>query len=267
MAGILDTEKIDFLWKRIIFGVTKTAGALVKFGSNETISSAAPVLLTHIWAQGDQIPAQPAQTSIVTAHVAETRVQATTDPTSPVNQTWIATLTPGDLVSRLVDFVPPTFGPGYAVKVYLGDPHSGNAARIFQDTTNEEFIFDYSAGVLIFTGTLPTGKTATIGAGTFGVANGVYLELYRYVGNKGFVPGGGGGATYLDELDDVDIASAGPADGDVLTYASGVWTAAPAGGATGLGTMSTQDADDVDITGGSIANVTLTNVTFDAGEF
>jgi len=32
---ISDAEKIDFLWKKVIYGVSKTAGATTKAGSNE----------------------------------------------------------------------------------------------------------------------------------------------------------------------------------------------------------------------------------------
>ncbi|USN15520.1 hypothetical protein KIKIMORA_04020 [Brevundimonas phage vB_BpoS-Kikimora] len=228
--AILDSEKLDFLWKRIIFGVSKTAGALVKFGSNETIASALPVLPSQVWSDGDTIPATPAPSTIVAAHVGAERIRATSDPTSPVNQAWLATATFDDVGTRLTRFIAPTFGSGYAVKVYIGDPNTGPAARIFPDTTDEEWVFDYQAGVLIFTGTIPSGKPATVGTGTVSVAtDGVYLELYRYIGATG--TGGGGG---------------------------------PGGD---LGTMALQDADNVDITGGTIRNVTLYDITIDAGEF
>lgn len=228
--AILDTEKVDFLWKRIIFGVTKTAGALVKFGSNETIASSAPVLPSNIWADGDTLPATPVASLISAAFTGATRIRMTADPTAPPAQAWIATQTYDVLGSRLGEFIPPTFGSGYAVRAYLGDPRVA-AARIFPDTTGEEWVFDYSAGVLVFTGTIPINKDATIGSGTFSAAtDGVYIELYRYIGAKG--ASGGGGST-----------------------------------PTGLGTMSVQDADDINVTGGRLDSVILTNVTIDGGTF
>jgi hypothetical protein len=323
--AILDTEKVDFLWKKIIFGVTKTAGALIKFGSNETIASASPILPTSIWKDGPAIPETPTVSAIVLDHTGAQRIRATTDPTSPPNQAWLATATYNTVSSRLFGFIPPTFGSGYAVKVFVGDPQAGGT-RIFPDTNNEEWVFDYAAGVLIFPNNIPSGVAA----------GGIYLELYRYGGATG------AGAASLDELDDVEIGSAGAAegdilvhrggvwspeqptlppssledldnveqtsagaqDGDVLTYRGGVWQAEAtadvpsaladltdvdfttppaegdtiafiggkwvpqAGGSGGdLGTMAEQDADNVDITGGAIRNVTLSGVTFDAGEF
>ncbi|UTC29862.1 hypothetical protein BAJUN_02320 [Bajunvirus bajun] len=227
---ILDQEKIDFLWKRIIYGVTKTAGSLVKFASNETIASLPPILPSQIWADAADIPATPLANAAVASFTGASRVRMTTDPTSPVNQAWLATQTYGDLPSRMTDFIPPTFGTGYAVKVYIGDPNGGPAARIFPDTAGEEFVFDYAAGVLVFTGTIPANKPASIGSGSLSAAtSGIFIELYRYIGSKG----AGGGGT-------------GPGN---------------------LGTMATQDADNVNITGGALDGVTLTNVTVDGGWF
>lgn len=228
--AILDSEKIDFLWKKIIYGVTKTASAAAKFGSNETIASPTPVLPSSVWQRGDDIPATPEANAFIQAYAGASRIRATNDPTAPANVAWLATTTANDLESRATNFIPPTFGSGYAVKVFIGDPNIGPAARIFPDTTGEEWVFDYAAGVLIFTGTIPAGKAATIGSGTVSVAGqGVYLELYRYIGPTGV--GGGSG---------------NPED---------------------LGTMALQDADNINVTGGSLDGVTLTNVKIDGGTF
>lgn len=228
--AILDSEKIDFLWKKIVFGVTKTAGAAIKFGSNETIASPSPVLPSSVWQKGDDIPTTPAANAFIQAFAGAQRIRATADPTAPANVAWLATTTSGDVNSRATNFIPPTFGSGYAVKVFVGDPNAGPAARIFPDTTGEEWVFDYSAGALIFTGTIPAGKTATIGSGAVSVAShGVYFEAYRYIGPTGVGSGSGPG-------------------GD-------------------LGTMAVQDADNINVTGGILDGVTLTNVKIDGGTF
>lgn len=174
--AISDAEKIDFLWKKVIFGVTKTATNNAKDGPNETIASPGAVYASQIWAQGDStnIPATPPVAN--TAVVAFKSLALTTDPTAPANQSWLA----GE-----GDFIPPTFGPGYLVKVYLGDPTGAKAARLFPDTTGEEYVFDYVAGVLNFVATIPTNKAATIGTGTCTIADGVYIQVYKYTGLKG----------------------------------------------------------------------------------
>lgn len=226
--AILDSEKVDFLWKRIIFGVSKTASATDKAGSNETVPSALPINPDTIWKSAPSIPASPPAggSAILGEYLGATRVHGTADPTAAPNQAWFATATFGDVTTRRKDFVPPTFGSGYAVKVWIGDPNVGPAARIFPDTTGEEWVFDYAGGVLYFTGTIPSGKVATIGAGSVGVAtHGVYFEAYRYIGEKGasvdipFIP------SLLGQLADVEDGTGVAPEGYVLTRKDGVWQA------------------------------------------
>ena len=134
--AILENEKIDFLWKKIIYGVTKTASAALKFGSNETIASPSPVLPSSVWQQGDEIPATPEANAFIQAYAGAGRIRATNDPTAPANVAWLATTTPGDLQTRATNFIPPTFGSGYAAKVFIGDPNGGAAYSVQVDAAN-----------------------------------------------------------------------------------------------------------------------------------
>ena len=226
------TEIVDALQKKILSGKAKTGKSTDKFPSNESISSPLVVFPDNIWKDAASVPASPpaSTTSLVTVYSGASRIRMTADPTSAPNETWLATSTYNTPASRLTDFLDTNFGTGYAVRVFIGDPNGGPAARIFPDTVGEEWTFDYVAGVLNFPTAVPGSKTATVGSGTVTVAgNGIYIEVYRYTGEKGV---GGGGVQ--------------PGD---------------------LGTMATQDSDAVDITGGDIANVTFTNVTIDGGTF
>lgn len=77
------------------------------------------------------------------------------------------------------------------------------------------------------------------------------------------------GATRLASLTDVDISSL--ADGDFIQYqsSSGKWenvTASVVFTSLGLGTIATQDADSVAITGGSIGGITATG-SFNFADF
>ena len=177
--AISDAEKLDFLWKKVIFGTSKTASAASKSGSNETIPSPLPVYAGNVWTQADpgNVPETPpgSSTSVITKFYGAQRIQMVMDPTSPANVSWGA--------NGEKNFIPTTFGSGYLVRVWLGDPNGSKAARIFPDTTNQEYLFDYVSGVLTFTGTIPSGITATIGTGTVSVAvDGVYIEVYQYNG-------------------------------------------------------------------------------------
>ena len=268
--AILDSEKLDFVWKAFIGGVAKTANAAVKFLSNETIPSANPVLPSQVWKDGDTIPGTPpgSDTSTVKVYAGATAIRMTNDATAPANVTWLATSSYGDATSRMKNFIPPTFGSGYSAKAYIGDPNVGPAARIFPDTTNEDWVFNFAAGVLTFPSGVPANKPATIGSGTVSVAsNGIYIEVFQYIGSTGvggdipFIP------SKLGDLSDVEDGTGTPNPGDVLTYKDGVWQAETPSAGGGSGTISTQDADNVNITGGTISNVTLTNVTIDGGTF
>lgn len=185
--AISDSEKLDLLWKKVAFGVTKSDTTAKKAGSNETIASAITVYADNIWTQTSaaHIPATAPATS--TATVAKltgaNRVQLTPDGTSTLNLTWLTGLT---------DFIPATFGSSYAVKAFIGDPNGQKYARIFPDQSGEEWVFDTVAGVLTFIGGIPAGKASTgTTAGTVTVAvDGVYIEAYRYVGGKGVAASG-----------------------------------------------------------------------------
>ena len=193
--AISDSDKIDFLWKKVLYGVTKTASGSLKFGSNESISSPLIINPSSIWSDAGSIPPTPPLVSDATVelYLASNRIKATSDASSQPNRTWLATEIYNDPASIANNWIPVTYGPGYIVAVYIGDPSSGPATRIFPDTLNEEYVFDYSAGVLTFTGTIPQNKAATIGSGTVSVdTHGIYLRGYRYVGATG---GGGGGGT------------------------------------------------------------------------
>lgn len=220
--AIADFLKLDILWKLNLFGVASTDTPDRKAGPNETIPALGPVLPSQIWADASLIASPPPSTSntVVSVLSGAARIAATADPTAEPNRTWL---------TGQQDFIPPTFGSGYAARVYIGDPNTGPAARIFPGAPGEEWVFNYAAGVLFFPQSIPASKPASIGTGTVSVgANGIYIEAYRYIGAKGAGSGGGSGS---------------------------------------LGTMSLQDADNVAVTGGTLDNVTLTNVTVDGGTF
>lgn len=161
---ISDSEKIDFLWKKVIYGVSKTANGLVKSGSNETVGSPTVTYSTDIWTQGSSIPSTPpaSNSGVVAVYYGANAIHMTSNPTSPANVSWL---------SNMTNFVPTTFGPSYLVQVYGGNPNSGGT-RLFPDTTGYEYVFDYVSGSLNFDGSIPASV----------IANGVYIQAYQYTG-------------------------------------------------------------------------------------
>jgi len=181
--AIADAKKVDYLWKKIGYGATKTDTNANKAAPNEAIAS--PLLLRgdKTWNQASSIPAsQPGSSSgVVTVYPTSAPNETTADATSTTSRSWKTGLT---------DWIPPEFGASYGVKVYIhtaGD--AGNAessgTRVFAagSGNNDEYFFDYQSGVLHFIGTnLPngvnfSGKTVYIcGArytGTLGLQNNV----------------------------------------------------------------------------------------------
>ena len=176
--AIADAKKVDYLWKKIGYGATKTDTNANKAAPNEAIAS--PLLLRgdKTWNQANLIPTTiPGSSSgVVTVYGTGAPDTTTNDATASTNRSWKTGLT---------DWIPPEFGATYGVKVYIHDTGSAGAAaasgtRVFAGGSgnNDEFFFDYQSGVLHFIGTnLPngvnfSGKTA-------------YVSGARYTGTQG----------------------------------------------------------------------------------
>lgn len=226
--AITDTDKIDFLWKKIIYGVTKTASGTAKFGSNERIPSPLTITSDSIWADSADIPETPptATNSVLKLFKGAEAIRMTMDPSAPPNQSWIAAATYGQDMTNFGDFVPPTFGSGYLAAVYVGNPAT-DGVRIFPDAPNNEFVFDYSAGVLNFVNQIP----ANVGT------KGIYVEAIRYIGARGAGSGGGGdlsayvkkeGDTMLGDLHfESNSQGIGAYEGGIRVYAPSGTTEGP----------------------------------------
>ena len=191
--ALADSTKVDFLWKKLGFGVTKTAPPANKEAFNESIPS--PLLMRgdKVWQSSGDIPAvKPAATSAIVqiyqdAAGGSPTIETTEDLTAPDNQTWKTNIT---------DWIPTEFGSTYLVKVYVDDAGESNpqstGTQLFQagSGNNDEWFFDYSSGVLNFNG---VNIPSVIGTGVTGKS--VYIVGARYVG-----PFGVGGGTTIGNL-------------------------------------------------------------------
>ena len=176
--AITDAKKVDYLWKKIGYGATKTDTNDAKKAPNEAIASPLLINGANTWNQASSIPGtMPASTAdVVTVFPTTAPDETDNDGTAAANRTWKTGLT---------DWIPPEFGSTYQVKVYIhtsGD--AGNAAsggdQVFATGSgnNDEWFFDYQSGVLHFIGTnLPNGISFT--------GKSVYISGARYTGTKG----------------------------------------------------------------------------------
>ena len=183
-ATFNESQKLDYLWKKVGYGVTKTAEVTSKEAFNESIAS--PLLYRGdlVWMESDQITGTPpsSTTSIIEVYKDGSgsfspSVECTEDLTAPDNQTWKTNLT---------NWVPTQFGDNYLIQVYVADsgvtdPQT-SGTKLFQagSGTDDTWFFDYQSGVLNFNGaTIPT----QIAGGITGKS--VYIVGYRYVGLLG----------------------------------------------------------------------------------
>ena len=174
--AITDSKKVDYLWKKLGYGKAKTDTNAQKKAPNEAIDS--PLLMRGdvIWAQAHEIPSTiPGSTTThVRIYSGTTAVETTEDNTSTANRTWKTGLT---------DWIPTQFGSTYLVKVYSDTSGVSDATstgtQLFPTGSgnDDEWFFDYEAGILHFIGTnLPSSIDGS---------KVVYITGARYIGTKG----------------------------------------------------------------------------------
>ncbi len=187
--AITDSKKVDFLWKKLGYGATKTDTNAAKKAPNEAISS--PLLLRgdKVWQQASDIPAvmPGSNTAVVTVYATGSPRECTVDGTATANRTWKSTLT---------DWIPPEVGSTYQLKVYVHT--SGNAGTAASGGTqvyatgsgnDDEWFFDYQSGVVHFIGAnLPNGVSFS--------GKSVYVSGARYTGTFGV----GGASSSLGDI-------------------------------------------------------------------
>tara|TARA_R110002126_G_scaffold64968_1_gene165999 strand:+ start:1252 stop:2520 length:1269 start_codon:yes stop_codon:yes gene_type:complete len=188
--AITDNQKIDYLFKKIGYGATKTDTNANKLAPNEAIASPLLIRGDRVWKQSDQIPGvRPGSTSsIVQVYTGANVVETTEDNTATTNRTW---------KTELTGWIPPQFGSTYIVSVYIHTSSDaanaaviGNKVFVTGSGNDDEWFFDYESGVLNFIGTsLPNGKSFS--------GKSVYVEGARYVGDYG-VGGSTGAFTFTD---------------------------------------------------------------------
>lgn len=170
-------KKVDFLWKKLGYGVSRTDDVDKKSASNESIASPLLIRGDRVWIESDQIPSVIPQTSSeylqVHGDYLDNTVKCIMDNTSTPLRTWKTSLT---------DWIPPEFGTTYQVKVYVDFPDATNpvstGTRLYPDGTgDDEWFFDYASGVLHFIGdSLPSYLDDN---------KSVYVTGARYVGRVG----------------------------------------------------------------------------------
>ena len=196
--AINDNQKLDFLWKKLGYGVTKTDINSIKNATNESIPSSLLIRGDKLWAEAGDIPATIPTSN--TSQVELTSTETTSDLTASTNRTW---------KTGAADWIPPEFGSTYQVKVYIDSAGATNpqstGTQLFAagSGNNDEWFFDYQSGVLNFIGdNLPSGING----------NKIYVVGARYIGNFGIsgtsdgIVEGSNNLYYTDERVDDRVA-------------------------------------------------------------
>lgn len=170
-----DPIKIDLAYKRF---AKREYTDTQKRWHEEHPGRALTVKSKDIWAE--EIPVTPPPTSTAVVEVVSS-LELTEDITVDDHKSWYACETPGDLNTRLKDFIQPDGDllRGYFVKIY-----DYNDNRIYVGDPSD-WEFDYANGILTFLD-LPQGFTPPF-----------KIDAYRYIGKKG-----AGSAGTLDEAYD-----------------------------------------------------------------
>ena len=176
--AITDAKKVDYLWKKLGYGATKTDTNAAKKAPNEAIASPLLIRGDNTWNQASDIPGtMPGATAgVVTVFPTSGPRETTNDGTAAANRTWKTGLT---------DWIPPEIGSTYQVKIYIHTASNAASAAASGDQVfatgsgnNDEWFFDYQSGVLHFIGTnLPNGISFT--------GKSVYVSGARYTGQIG----------------------------------------------------------------------------------
>ena len=114
-------SKVDFLFKKLGFNVTRTDSDSLKGATNESIPSPLVIRGDLTWNKAGAIPiAIPASSSsIVEVYGSNNLIETTNDGTSSTNRTWLTGLT---------NWINPEFGATYQVKVYVHTSNDSDSA-------------------------------------------------------------------------------------------------------------------------------------------
>ena len=175
--AISDSQKVDYLWKKLGYSAAKTDTNAIKKAPNEAISSPLLMRIDTLWSQSGTIPSvlPGSSTGVVTVYPTSNPIECTEDTSATANRTWKTGQT---------NWISPEFGSTYQVKVYIHTASDAAGAtggdQVFATGSgnDDEWFFDYQAGVLHFIGSnLPNGVSFT--------GKSVYISGGRYTGSVG----------------------------------------------------------------------------------
>jgi|694.fasta_scaffold119970_2 hypothetical protein len=178
-----DSQKVDYLWKKIVYGAAKTDISGNIDATNEPNPSPLQIRADKILQDSASIPGviPGSNTSVVTVYTTSLPVECTSTAGIPTpTLTWQTGRT---------FWIPPEFGSTYQIKVYISP--SGQAGNVLTKGTqvfatgsgnNDLWVFDYQSGILNFNS---NNTPYSGGAPISFTGNSVYISGGVYAGAFG----------------------------------------------------------------------------------
>jgi len=223
-----DSQKVDYLWKKIVYGAAKTDISGNIDATNEPNPSPLQIRADKILQDSASIPGviPVSNSSVVTVYPTTFPVECTSTAGIPTpTLTWQTGQT---------FWVPPEFGSTYQIKVYIAP--SGNAANVASKGTqvfatgsgsNDLWVFDYQAGILNFN----SNNTPYSGGSPISfTGNSVYISGAVYAGAFGLPTAGNIGNVILGNITfSGNTISSNQANGNIVLDPPGTGTVLFAG--------------------------------------
>jgi len=216
-----DSQKVDYLWKKIVYGAAKTDISGNIDATNEPNPSPLQIRGDKILQDSASIPGviPVSNSSVVT-------VYPTTFPVECISTAAIPTPTLTWQTGRTF-WVPPEFGSTYQIKVYISP--SGQAGNVLTKGTqvfatgsgnNDLWVFDYQAGILNFNSN-NTPYNASNQPISF-TGNSVYISGAVYSGAFGLPTASNIGNVILGNITfSGNTISSNQANGNIMIFAPG----------------------------------------------
>lgn len=177
-----ELQKVDYLFKKLGYGVAKTDVFANKGPTGE--GNASPLLTPGdtIWVSSNQIASSAqlptSNSSVVTVYrdSLTTSVQCVNAGAATTNATWYTGLT---------NWIPTSYGSGYQIKLYAGPSGSSTPQNFINlppaGVNNDSWFFDYQSGIVNFGDTnVPAAVSGNV----------VYVVGARYTGPVGLTNAG-----------------------------------------------------------------------------
>ena len=169
MADLSDSEKLNILWKYVLYNACQTKPT--RFPFEEYIPAKKNIASDDVFYESSLIPIPAAAAPRVVQYLQSQNLT----PEDSQKRAWfclIDTTAPWSKSNAVCDWIGWDYDPSYEVKVYVD---AAQTIRVLPNTLGYEWVFDYKYGTLTFLNNVPDNVLS---------ATRLYLMGYVYIGSK-----------------------------------------------------------------------------------